>query len=199
MRGEAFLVSFWLAEIYKPPIHTITCTLGTSHKLLFHDDEESSFREPKSTFKNALQKIRVPQELLEGVHVLRVFANGKTQKSFLTLSPDKFTLYLTTERKTTAIFSIFGRNKPTTVQERAIDIGAIDRIQRGHGTKRFEMAKYVHVIIIIYILYWTAYFHSIVCPTTGTHYSPQSCTDLWPPIPYFPSTERADKKVSNPC
>lgn len=72
---------------------------------------------------------------------MRVFANGKTQKSFLTLSPDKFTLYLTTERKTAAVFSLFGRTKPTTVQERAIDIGAIDRIQRGHATKRFEMAR----------------------------------------------------------
>ena len=97
----------------------------------------------RSNFKNALQKVRVPAILLEGVHVLRVFANGKTQKSFLTLSPDKFTLYLTTERKTAAVFSFFGRSKPTTVQERAIDIGAIDRIQRGHATKRFEMARYV--------------------------------------------------------
>lgn len=87
----------------------------------------------------------MPLELQQGVHVLRVFANGKTQKSFLTLSEDNFTLYLTTERKSTsrASFSfLWGRGSMSmTLQERAIDIGAIDRIQRGHATKRFELAK----------------------------------------------------------
>jgi hypothetical protein len=107
--------------------------------------------------------LKVPSELLQGVECLRVFADGQTQKSYLTLSPDKFTLYLTTERKrprkATSLVSFLLKSRkqqdqqqqqtyeeaarvPTRPQytERAIDIGAIARIQRGHGTKRFVQA-----------------------------------------------------------
>jgi hypothetical protein len=83
---------------------------------------------------------------------MRVYANGKQQKSFLTLSEDKFTLYLTTERKTNSRSSLtsflFGKSNNTTFKERAIDIGAIDRIQRGQATKRFEMARCVSCTIV---------------------------------------------------
>lgn len=105
----------------------------------------SKDRQPKSTFKNALKEIIVPPILLEGVPVLRVFANGKTQTSFLTLSEDKFTLYLTTEQRKgqrkTSFLSWGGNKNASGTKEKSIDIGEIARIQRGHATKRFEMAR----------------------------------------------------------
>ena len=121
------------------------------------DRASSSQQQPQSTFRSALLNLKVPTDLRQGVECLRVFANGQTQKSYLTLSPDKFTLYLTTERKRprkSASFVQFLFNKPsptdtagnaaaasgTQYTERAIDIGAIASIQRGHGTKRFVQA-----------------------------------------------------------
>jgi hypothetical protein len=116
--------------------------------------------------------VKVPADLLQGVECLRVFANGQTQKSYLMLSKDKFTLYVTAERKrprqqmslTQRFFGI----EPSTYSSMAgssttsplssnttgsgstanaahytegpIDIGAIARIQRGHGTKQFVQA-----------------------------------------------------------
>ena len=99
-------------------------------------------RSPKSTFKNALKSIPVPPELIEGVDVLRVYANGKTKRSFLTLSDDKFTLYVTTDKYKKSAHKGFFRRRQDK-DERAIDIGAIDRIQRGHATHKFVLARYV--------------------------------------------------------
>jgi hypothetical protein len=135
----------------------------------------------KSAFKNALKPIPVPEALHEGIAVIRVYANGKTKLSYMTLSEDKFTIYITSEKfkkkqeqKGSSVFaSIFGKvagggggshhkrllgggkrndggylGSPTLLQqqrqeqERAIDIGAIDSIQRGHATHRFELARY---------------------------------------------------------
>jgi hypothetical protein len=98
-------------------------------------------RSPRSTFKNALKTIPVPIALTDGVDVMRVYANGKTKKCFLTLSDDNFTLYVTSDKykKSKGFF----RRKTENKDERAIDIGAIDRIQRGHATHKFELARYV--------------------------------------------------------
>lgn len=137
-------------------------------------DAGSTITNSRSTFQNVLKGLRVPTSLQEGegVDVLRVFANGQTQASVLSLSEDKFTLYLTSQRKNKLSNGLgglfFGRSSanangseiapvhrtdshPSAYVslgghsdiERAIDIGAIDRIQRGHTTKRFELARYV--------------------------------------------------------
>jgi hypothetical protein len=92
-----------------------------------------------------LKGIPVPAALVEGVKVTRVYATGKTQNCFLTLGNDNFTLYLTAEKykKNKGFFSSFGssRRSDQSKDERAVDIGAIDRIQRGHATHHFALAK----------------------------------------------------------
>lgn len=125
-----------------------------------------------SAFKKALKHVPVPRSLMEGVHVLRVNVNGTMRESFLTLSPDKFTLYITSGKvvsgvsKSSGLFGLKGlfvsrtqlQTDTTTgvssassisnnaldaanPEERSIDIGAIDRIQRGQITHKFELAK----------------------------------------------------------
>lgn len=100
---------------------------------------------PQSSFKSALKHVPVPPSLVEGVEVFCVNANGVARKSFLTLSEDKFTLYVTTTKRGGAgggfggIFRWGWGNDEA--EERAIDIGAIDRIQRGQITQKFELAK----------------------------------------------------------
>ena len=50
----------------------------------------------KSNFKRALKRVEVPPALQQGIPVVRVYANGnKPKQQYLTLSPDKFTLYIT--------------------------------------------------------------------------------------------------------
>jgi hypothetical protein len=101
-------------------------------------------RSPKSSFKNALKNVPVPLVLTEGVDVLRVYASGKTKKAYITLSEDKFTLYVTSDKYKKASISKgwFGRKQNGgDLVERAIDIGSIDRIQRGHATNKFALAK----------------------------------------------------------
>lgn len=112
----------------------------------FASTEMEQQRSPKSTFKNALKTIPVPIALTDGVDVMRVYANGKTKKCFLTLSNDNFTLYVTSDKykKSKGFF----RRKTEDKDERAIDIGAIDRIQRGHATRKFELARYVRIILL---------------------------------------------------
>jgi hypothetical protein len=101
---------------------------------------------PKSSFRNALVRVPVPRRLMDGVNVLRVNANGRTRPSFLTLSEDKFTLYITTSRrgpsqKKLSMLGLRRSQSDGATQERAIDIGAIDRVQRGQATHKFVMAK----------------------------------------------------------
>lgn len=106
---------------------------------------------PKSSFRNALVRVPVPRRLLDGLQVLRVSANGRTRPSFLTLSEDKFTLYLTTARRNpgdSTRLSILGLRRSqsegaTPQDQRAIDIGSIERVHRGQATHKFVMAKYV--------------------------------------------------------
>jgi hypothetical protein len=125
----------------------------------------------QSGFKNALSHVVVPAALEEGVSVMRVKVNGSMRQSYLTLSADRFTLYITSTKvvagswsgKSKSSGSIFSfrsnsssastsaRSSGSTtnqsadsaseVQEHSIDIGAIDRIQRGQTTHKFELAK----------------------------------------------------------
>jgi hypothetical protein len=135
----------------------------------------------QSAFKHCLKYIPVPSALQQGIQCLRVHANGKTEIQYLTLSQDKFTLYVTTQplygtnnntqlkhkgggmaswlfRRSSSADSTSTLNgtgtgeaniPPSTTPTarkrnsaiRAIDIGAIHRIQRGHANRRFEMLK----------------------------------------------------------
>lgn len=122
-----------------PPRSASVATNGKSRR---------SSAPPKSSFRNALVRVPVPRRLLDGVNVLRVNANGRTRPSFLTLSEDKFTLYITTTKRGPPGggrgLSLLGLRRSKSegeTHERSIDIGAIDRVQRGQGTTKFEMAK----------------------------------------------------------
>jgi hypothetical protein len=135
----------------------------------------------QSAFKNCLKSIPVPSALQQGIQCVRVHANGKTATQYLTLSQDKFTLYVTLQplygtnnkeqlkhkgggmaswlfRRSSSADSSSAVNGSGTVEAtilpsttptarkrnssiRAIDIGAIHRIQRGHANRRFEMLK----------------------------------------------------------
>jgi len=53
---------------------------------------------PPSKFKECLSDV-VPKAMLEGISVVKVNANGKTKSSYLTLSTDKFTIYVTNKFK----------------------------------------------------------------------------------------------------
>jgi hypothetical protein len=101
--------------------------------------------------KNALKDIPIPEVLRDGIHVLRVYANGQqTHPCYLTLSDDNFTLYVNGQKNgwqqqnESKRSSWFGRSKSVDTDERAIDIGAIHRIQRGHGNRRFEKMARKH-------------------------------------------------------
>mmetsp|Transcript_7664 Transcript_7664/g.9766 ORF Transcript_7664/g.9766 Transcript_7664/m.9766 type:complete len:874 (+) Transcript_7664:346-2967(+) len=111
---------------------------------------------PPSKFKECLSDV-VPKAMLEGISVVKVNANGKTKSSYLTLSADKFTIYITSNKfkagkvgknimssirrplllKVTSI----GSNDDESEYEGSIDIGSIERIQRGQNTLRFELAR----------------------------------------------------------
>jgi hypothetical protein len=96
----------------------------------------------KPSFQHALRDIPVPDLLHEGIPVLRVYANGNTTRTFLSLSNDKFTLFLK-HTSATAKKKWFGSNKKLSDddQDRVIDIGAISKIQRGHARLRNELAR----------------------------------------------------------
>jgi len=116
----------------------------------------------KSKFKRALKRVDVPDVLQQGIPVMRVYANGeKPKKQYLTLSPDKFTLYITStpmhsrhfqeekKPKSWKVMSLFRTSsvesasskssvevaeslrKRANKEVRTIDIGEIHRIQRG--------------------------------------------------------------------
>jgi hypothetical protein len=105
--------------------------------------------------------------------------SGKTKAAYLTLSNDKFTIYVTTTkfksgkvgnltsirrpllRKVTSIGSHQGDDD---IEERMIDIGSLDRVQEGQNTLRFELARYVVVYIYIYIfIYIFIYINACSC------------------------------------
>eukprot|EP00554_Chaetoceros_debilis_P015381 CAMPEP_0194111410 /NCGR_PEP_ID=MMETSP0150-20130528/10413_1 /TAXON_ID=122233 /ORGANISM="Chaetoceros debilis, Strain MM31A-1" /LENGTH=867 /DNA_ID=CAMNT_0038800829 /DNA_START=238 /DNA_END=2838 /DNA_ORIENTATION=+ len=97
--------------------------------------------------------------MLNGVSVIKVAANGKTKPAFLTVSPDKFTIYITESKFKNGKVGIIPLRKPLLgglrvtsigsnnsevdemIYERALDVGGISRIQRGQSTLKFELAK----------------------------------------------------------
>ena len=101
-------------------------------------------------FLSALATIPVPFSLLTGVQIYTVAASGKTQPAILTLSVDRFTANIrrdqsvsSTKSNTSSVFS-FGKSKDDSPEDRAIDIGEMDRVQRGQSTQQFEFAKKKH-------------------------------------------------------
>lgn len=91
---------------------------------------------PRIHFLNALATIPVHPVLLKGIEVIQVSANGSFQAVILTLSEDKFTLTISSSQKKAGFF-----RQQSINEERAIDIGEMDRIQRGQSTQQFEKAK----------------------------------------------------------
>ena len=84
--------------------------------------------------------------------------NGKTQPAYLTLSEDRFTLYITQKqvkngkvvRKPFLVrVTSIGSNDDEAEFERSIDIGSFDRLQSGRKTLRFELARYVQLYDIV--------------------------------------------------
>lgn len=115
-------------------------------------------RQHRIHFLSALASVPVPPKLLKGVQIYTVAANGKTQAATLTLSSDRFTAFIdpprkdesssnTNKRSTSSsgggsgVFGLFKGDKSSEVQHRAIDIGEMDRVQRGQSTQKFEFAK----------------------------------------------------------
>jgi len=99
----------------------------------------------KIYFLSALATIRVPVTLLSGVPIFTVAANGITSPAVLTLSRDRFTAYIRREGSAksanSSVFSFGSRKTDAGASDRAIDIGEMDRIQRGQSTQQFEFAK----------------------------------------------------------
>lgn len=99
----------------------------------------------KSSFIQTQRNLVVPTRLLAGVEVWKISANGKkTEPATLTLGKDMFTIYINVKRQKSGFFlrraasdqsthhdpngsSANGKDK----DKRIIDIGAIDRVQRG--------------------------------------------------------------------
>mmetsp|Transcript_10055 Transcript_10055/g.22037 ORF Transcript_10055/g.22037 Transcript_10055/m.22037 type:complete len:1175 (+) Transcript_10055:169-3693(+) len=121
---------------------------------------EQQLQDPsRPHFLNAMALVQVPAWLLsnEGVQVIRVAANGKTEAEQLRVSRDKFTVVLCSPSNNSnggsrRLFSgsLFGRsnsNSSTNSQNSnssvvvVVDIGEMDRIQRGQSTQQFEKAK----------------------------------------------------------
>jgi hypothetical protein len=185
------------------PVPFPTPSTTHAHALNHHSRSQSTGNTPnaamyQSNFKHCLKSIPIPNELADGIAVMRVHANGTTQKQYLTLSQDKFTLYITNQplkhgavptihkrrswlgllqRKTshngenayrpvanhpphhhyynnqhqnnnhhpntstnigTAAAASYYHKANANAEVRAIDIGAIHRIQRGHANRIFE-------------------------------------------------------------
>jgi hypothetical protein len=115
----------------------------------------------QSSFISTQKALPVPSRLLEGVDIWMILSNGKKiAPAVLTLGPDKFTIYINAKQRRPGFFlrrvssaesthhdangmSISGKDK----DRRTIDIGAIDRIQRGQtsivGGKRQSDAAIV--------------------------------------------------------
>jgi phosphatidylinositol phospholipase C delta len=98
----------------------------------------SQSRDPRIYFLHALATIPIPEPLLRGVPVVQVAANGTTEPAILSLSDDKFTVTITSTSSLPKTSGFFTKQQPTT--RRDIDIGEMDRIQRGQSTQHFEKA-----------------------------------------------------------
>jgi hypothetical protein len=113
-------------------------------------------REHRIYFLSSLASIPVPFKLLTGMQIYTVAANGTTQPVTLTLSVDRFTAFLRRDKSNStprglgqranseksmgsSVFSFGFRD--AKIDERQIDIGEMDRVQRGQSTQKFELAK----------------------------------------------------------
>lgn len=107
-----------------------------------------------SRFRTCLNNVPVPTKMFEGLEVVKVTYNGKTKPAYLTLAPDRFTIYTTqsklkngkvskmeTRRPLLRKVTSIGSNDEEPDHETKIDIGSIDRLQSGQTTLRFELAK----------------------------------------------------------
>lgn len=90
--------------------------------------------------------------------------NGRTKPAYLTLSDDRFTIHITTSKlkKNTKVGKMevprpflkkvtsIGSNDDESDCQSSIDVGSIDRLQKGQTTLRFELARYVkcHCVLI---------------------------------------------------
>jgi len=104
---------------------------------------------PEFRYKSCLKSVPVAENILTGVKVLKVNPAGKLKAAFLTLSEDRFILCVTPSK----IKRFLGRTGPLRPilkrvatddeleYEHTIDVGSITRIQRGHNTLRFELAR----------------------------------------------------------
>ncbi|KAL7577087.1 hypothetical protein ACA910_019694 [Epithemia clementina (nom. ined.)] len=117
--------------------------------------------EQRVPFLEALASVEIPSWLLtdEGVPVVLVSSNGKTHLLQLSISKDKFTVKL----RVPAVAAAAMNNNGTTAGGgstisataaatattsgtaalvlRSIDVGEMDRVQRGQSTQQFETAK----------------------------------------------------------
>jgi len=108
-----------------------------------------------NSIKTCLKTVTVPQKLLEGVPVVKVHANGNLKNAFLTISEDNFTAYVTTSKlndnrrfRNGKILSPLIRRVSSSLLSddesenvRSIGISSINRIQVGHNTLTFELAR----------------------------------------------------------
>lgn len=100
----------------------------------------------KIYFLNVLASVPVPVKLLKGVPVLLVAATGGTKPFMLSISEDKFTITLSESfddgaPRRNGLFRGGQAQPGYTERRRAIDVGEMDRIQRGQSTMEFERAK----------------------------------------------------------
>jgi phosphatidylinositol phospholipase C delta len=122
-------------------------------------------RMPRAEIQTALASVPVSMALFDGINVTRVISNGKLKSRILTLSPNKFTLHVSSSRlkggalpsqsgggrfllkpmlkKVASVGSVSmdGGADGERGQERSIDVGSIDRVQKGQTTLKFEQAR----------------------------------------------------------
>jgi len=112
----------------------------------------------KPSIQTSLSSVPVPRKLFDGIRVIKVTSNGRMRDRILTLSQNKFTLFVTGHRmnsdptagggvlratllKVTSIGSYDHNGDEKVDAERAIDMGSIDRVQKGQTTLKFEVAR----------------------------------------------------------
>mmetsp|Transcript_20162 Transcript_20162/g.57833 ORF Transcript_20162/g.57833 Transcript_20162/m.57833 type:complete len:882 (+) Transcript_20162:131-2776(+) len=82
----------------------------------------------QSNLQTALGRVRVPAQLLEGLPVMKVNSNGILKPAFLTISEDKFTLYITSAKVKNGSSSTLSLMKPSNLVSR------VRSISMGSGT-----------------------------------------------------------------
>ena len=88
---------------------------------------------------------------------LSLHQNGKPKQAFLTLSKDKFTIYITANKFKPGkigvgkiverplfiqrVVSLGSNDDESSVERMAVGIGSVGRVQLGQNTLRFELAR----------------------------------------------------------